>query len=120
MQEAAMGKQLSNYLFDEGTKDYGNGVTARKIKFFCPGCKDVHHVIIECSDASQQWTWNQDIMFPTFEPSILTKYGDKPGDERCHCYVEMGKIRFLPDSTHEFACQTVELPALPDWLQKRD
>ena len=33
-----------------------------------------------------------------------------PGCQRCHSFVRDGKIRFLADSYHELAGQTVDLP----------
>lgn len=53
------------------------------------------------------WEWNKDTKKPTLRPSILTHGGNK--EERCHSYVTDGKIKFLPDCTHEFAGKTVDL-----------
>ncbi|HPA21469.1 MAG TPA: DUF6527 family protein [Verrucomicrobiae bacterium] len=51
------------------------------------------------------WEWNGDTDRPTLNPSILT-WSDQA---RCHSYVRDGRVQFLPDSTHEFARQTVDL-----------
>jgi hypothetical protein len=57
------------------------------------------------------WSWNGDTEKPTLKPSILTK-GGSPRDNDvycCHTFVTDGKVQFLPDSTHEFSGQTVDL-----------
>ena len=91
--------------------------------FHCPGCDSAHGV-------SAAWEFNGSMMLPSFRPSILAlPHGtlidiDLEGDEltapsnvrqtpRCHSYVTDGQIQFLPDSTHELAGQTVELPEWP-------
>jgi hypothetical protein len=94
--------------------------------FQCPGCKTTHTVAIK------NWNWNGSATSPTFNPSILVQcghYGNPQSDhcwctynaahpdepapfkcQRCHSYVQNGKIIFLPDCTHELKGQTVELP----------
>jgi hypothetical protein len=47
---------------------------------------------------------------PTFTPSLLVSK-DYP-ESRCHSFVTEGQIRFLADSHHKLAGQTVDLP---DW-----
>lgn len=79
------------------------------------------------------WTWNGDTEKPTLKPSVLTqcghfapqskqdegcwcKYYKEHPDEipafhcyRCHTWINDGKAQFLPDSSHEFVGQTVDL-----------
>lgn len=68
---------------------------------FCPGCRFAHVF-------DSRWTFNGDLSHPTFKPSYLS-YGSD-AHPRCHSFVTDGKIRFLNDTTHELAGQTVDLP----------
>jgi hypothetical protein len=81
-----------------------------------------------------KWTWNGDTEKPTLKPSVLTEaghfasnfdnvndscwckyYKEHPNEKaifhcfRCHTWINDGKVQFLPDSTHEFSGQTLEL-----------
>lgn len=100
-----------------------------RIRFRCPGCKDVHDVRV---GGSHPWTWNGDVERPTFQPSILVRSGhyashfngscwctynaEHPDDPVsfkcaiCHSFVTDGQIQFLNDCTHELAGKTVPLP----------
>lgn len=98
------------------------------VLFHCPGCKCCHGPRVEVSGSGPIWGWNESLDSPTFTPSILVRgtvpitdeeagrimRGEKvePKPFICHSYVTDGKIQFLPDSTHEFAGKTVDLP---DW-----
>lgn len=93
------------------------------VLFWCPGCSAAHSIV------TPSWSWNGDEERPTFSPSVLV-HPHQPlidprleGDEltapanvtttpRCHSFVRDGRIQYLPDSTHELAGQTVDLP---DW-----
>lgn len=87
--------------------------------FMCPGCKYLHAVKV---DGSRGWTFNGNGDRPTISPSVLVRTGsavdptfvDEPGDPPtvCHSFVTDGRIRFLSDSAHELAGQTVDLPDL--------
>lgn len=57
------------------------------------------------------WTWNGSVESPTLKPSILSRGGEH---DVCHSFVTDGKAHFLPDSTHEFSGQTVDLLDV-DW-----
>ncbi|ETX27335.1 DUF6527 family protein, partial [Roseivivax isoporae] len=74
------------------------------VAFRCPGCATMHQVWTD------RWRWNGDGDAPTFSPSIRSR-GRAP-QARCHSFVENGRIRFLPDCTHELAGKTVPLPSL--------
>ena len=54
------------------------------------------------------WTWNGDTETPTLKPSISSRMG-RDGLVVCHSWVNDGRVQFLPDSTHEFAGQTLDL-----------
>ena len=97
----------------------GEGAT-----FWCPGCKDMHHVTKQ---------WGIDFASVTLEPSVLVttghyapqynqgddcwctynaKHPDRPSHYacyRCHSFVRNGMIQFLGDCTHELANKTVKL-----------
>lgn len=82
--------------------------------FQCPGCETLHTV-------GTGWTFNGDMLSPTFQPSILLRKGVEPQDKRphsiCHSFIRDGQIQFLGDCTHSLAGKTVPLIDLPDWLQ---
>ena len=97
-------------------------------KFWCPGCDDLHTV------SHDLWLVRDTIFGLTIQPSILVYERQKFINEdlegealfdpsnitqspRCHSFVTDGKIHFLGDSTHALANQTVDIPALPDWLK---
>lgn len=72
--------------------------------FRCPGCGCAHGI-------NGGWTFNGDVMKPTISPSILVNGlpGGPPDAPRCHSFVTDGRIKFLADSTHKLAGQTVDL-----------
>ena len=74
-----------------------------RVSFFCPGCDDVHQVRI---GSSHGWTWNENVVHPTFSPSVLVQGAGLV----CHSFVTEGRIQYLADSTHAMAGQTVDLP----------
>lgn len=91
-------------------KETDNG----NVLFECPGCGCLHCVAVkEPNEMKARWSWNGCLEKPTFQPSILVKanytHPDRL-DDICHSYVTDGSIRFLSDSTHSLAGQTVELP----------
>lgn len=86
-----------------------------KMAFMCPGCAHLHAIKVG-GDERPRWVWNNDGDAPTFYPSVLVTWPDPdaPGKNVsvCHSYITDGLIRFLPDSTHHLAGQTVALPDL--------
>lgn len=101
-------------------KDYGEG----RFTFKCPGCKTEHIFFVNSphwKKDSQGWTFNGDLVKPTFSPSLLNTWGryadpnykEVEGFENqsgiCHLFVTNGQIQFCSDSTHELAGQTVEM-----------
>lgn len=87
-------------------------------RFQCPGCNGPH--VITTEPYKGGWGFNGDEARPTFSPSILvhpSKHlvdGQVVDTPRCHSFVESGRIRFLSDSTHALAGQTVDLPAIDE------
>lgn len=63
------------------------------------------------------WKFNGDVFSPTFSPSILTTTPpNEAGDNyRSHSFIRDGKIQYLIDCSHEFACRTIDLPSLEEW-----
>ena len=85
------------------------------LRFWCPGCKDWHAVVPKTGDSTKeearsQWTWNGDLVAPTFRPSIKVTASSK---SVCHSYVTNGFIEFLADSTHALQGCKVPLPPPP-------
>jgi len=92
------------------------------VAFWCPGCERAHSIRTQGAGA---WGFDGSFAVPTFSPSILVSYpgsdagqmresGHRAPPARCHSFVEAGMIRFLPDSTHALAGQTVALQPFPD------
>lgn len=94
-------------------RDWSDG-KRQGLLFYCPGCRSGHSIRTN----PDGWGWNGCAEKPTFTPSVLVTYnGADAGVEDappavCHSFVTDGKIRFLDDSTHALAGQTV---ALPEW-----
>jgi hypothetical protein len=70
------------------------------------------------------WTWNGDVLKPTFSPSM--NVSTEPIIEngvmlvpasRCHYILTDGIISYLNDCTHRWRNLCVVLPDLPDWLR---
>ena len=94
--------------------------------FYCPGC-GFHHAFYTKAIRSRDWngheietpTWNfnGNLNFPTFGPSLITRFGLPGGKTHiCHLYLRDGKIEYQPDCTHELAGKTLNLPET--WLRR--
>jgi hypothetical protein len=104
------------------TSRYGDpddGPKWRTCWMWCPGCDHAAAIPVAGEDGTlpaegPHWTWNGDLVRPTFQPSILQhESGSIPC---CHSYVTDGQWQFLGDCTHQLAGQTVGMVPLPDWL----
>lgn len=105
---------------------------------WCPGCKEVHAIIVHRDPAfpGPCWTFDGNVDRPTFAPSIRitgkqavkNDRGEWTGewicgpdgkalDECCHYFVRAGQIEFCGDSTHALVGKTVPMPPLPAHLQ---
>lgn len=92
--------------------------------FQCPGCNMGHHVRAAPPPNPNYvyngpiWDFNNDMVRPTFHPSILTGLPDDSGvrfsKKRCHSFIKDGQIQFLDDCFHELRGRTVELPDIDD------
>jgi hypothetical protein len=92
--------------------------------FFCPGCNDVHVLNIDIKRPLIQnyWDWDENIEKPTIagEARVSSESRER-GKLRlvkkvCIFGVKEGNIFFSPESTHQYAGQSVPLPPLPDWF----
>jgi hypothetical protein len=87
------------------------------VVFQCPGCNCGHGVwTSKPNHLGAQWTWNEDMVRPTFSPSLNITWGGGPDDVPrgvCHSFVRDGQIEFLSDCTHSLAGKTVPLPSSP-------
>lgn len=72
--------------------------------FPCPACMVGHW--FKTTGDEPKWEFNGDMEEPTVSPSIRVQAGD---DEVCHFYLRRGWIQFLPDCTHKFAGETVQM-----------
>jgi len=71
------------------------------LMFFCPGCGSYHSFRVP------QWKWDGDMEKPTFSPSLLINKNIPA--QRCHLFIENGKLRFLEDCFHHLAGQTIDM-----------
>ena len=78
----------------------------------------MHYLRVSAGEQKQPvWTWDGDIILPTFAPSIKVSCVDPDGElptEICHYYLEKGRLRFLDDCTHALKGITMSLPPLPE------
>jgi hypothetical protein len=82
----------------------------RMIYFWCPACQTAHGL---STVGQPSWEWNNDLDFPTTQPSADCHHTKRDGTEvKCHYYLEGDAIRFCADSSHELAGQRVPIP---DW-----
>ena len=76
--------------------------------FHCPGCGYGHSFRVKSNAGLPVWTWNQDMLKPTFSPSLLVN-GRWP-EKTCHLFLRDGLLEFLGDCHHDLKGQTVPLP----------
>ena len=93
----------------------------RGLWVWCPGCDEVHRIVIDLPDGSNLsgrglWTWDGNEVTPTITPSILVRGGRQGPDHVCHSFIRAGVWEFLGDCTHELANQQVPMVPVPDWL----
>ena len=90
----------------------------------CPACGFEHRFRIDLEGHGHYkdnvWEFNGDYDKPTFSPSmganLLRQQEEHPV---CHSFVQNGQWKFLDDSTHHMAGQTVDMiPPDPDMTWK--
>jgi hypothetical protein len=96
---------------------------------WCAGCDDLHHINVAPHHEGKRpnWSFDGDIEKPTFNPSVLHRWGknvdpnfvEESPDESgiCHYFIRAGHIEYCGDCTHELKGRTVALPDLPDYLK---
>lgn len=88
---------------------------------WCPGCKSRHQINTDAPNHNgAKWSYNGNPERPSFVPSVHISIGpwsdgevDHPKTTTCHYFITDGSIMYCPDSAHEFAGQTLELPDFP-------
>lgn len=84
---------------------------------WCPGCKRMHDIQTHgTGENGPDWSFNSDLVHPTFGPSVRVTWGPTGKYKCCHYFLEAGQLKFCSDSTHEYAGKTVPLPTLPEHL----
>ena len=105
---------------------------ANTVMFWCPGCNTAHQISIAPHPGA--WSWNLDLIKPTFQPSVRVQKGHYASGHtgscwcdynnehpeaayykcgNCHSFITEGMIQFLDDCTHALKGQTVALPEFP-------
>jgi hypothetical protein len=105
-------------------------VAPDRVRFWCPGCQEFHWI------DPTRWQVMGPEQAPTVRPSVLVTSGhfivghtgpscwctwnaahpDEPAlstCRRCHLFIDSGQLRYLADSTHELAGQTVPMRLPP-------
>jgi hypothetical protein len=77
---------------------------------WCPGCNEAH-VFYTQGNHSAIWMFDNNVIQPTFNPSMRMLDGS------CHYFLRKGEIQFLNDCTHALAGKTVPIPLLPEHLR---
>ena len=80
------------------------------VEFKCPGCLCVHWVPVHGDGVT--WQWNGEADTITLSPSLLINKHDPAN--RCHLFVQGGKLAFLSDSHHALAGKTVDMVPIAD------
>lgn len=93
---------------------------ATQLYVWCPGCDQLHGVVVEGSLPGNDacWDWDGDTVLPTFTPSIKVTYGTgKNRPQRvCHSFIKKGQWEFLGDCYHSLKNTHHDLVDLPDWV----
>lgn len=94
------------------------------IAHWCPGCNQMHVIWIALGNGRPAWTWNGDMVRPTFQPSVRcfstyekdSKAVIPNGGTRtiCHYFITDGNIEYCADSPHALSGQRVPLPDVPE------
>lgn len=81
------------------------------LKYWCPGCKEIHMVFISPSKYPHPvWKWNGDVNSLTIEPSV--KHSDAK-KTLCHYFIRNGQFYYCSDSIHELKGKVVDMEPIP-------
>lgn len=104
----------TTYVDGEGNKLHED---REDYRFWCLGCDEIHG--IRAKGPAPVWTFNGDMIKPTFSPSHITGWHEKDGKpfskNRCHSFIKEGMIQYLSDCHHALKGQTVRLPPKSKW-----
>jgi len=84
---------------------------------WCPMCRELHVIAVAQPNPSKaRWTFDGNLMRPTFSPSINECTGPFPDGriEVCHYFLRAGVIEYCGDCTHEGRGQHIPLPPIPE------
>jgi hypothetical protein len=89
---------------------------------YCPACRHAHGFWIDKPNPATKarWTWDGNILLPTFSPSMNIIARDPAGEiptETCHYFLLAGVLDYLSDCTHGLRGINMQLPPLPDFLR---
>ncbi len=84
----------------------------------CPACGHKHVFAVGMPfDNDAQWTFNNNLKWPSFSPSMKISWPELDEDKRrinkvCHFFVTDGMIKYQGDSTHRFRGKILALPLI--------
>jgi len=88
---------------------------------WCPGCEEMHAIAVEHPFPNgAKWTFDGNMLQPTFGPSIKIDYQMAGKPIVCHYFIHNGMIKFCEDSTHALSGQNVPLPDVPKYIAADD
>lgn len=96
---------MSIYLTDK-LRLVTNGV----FRHWCPGCLKVHDIEI-FNENNSRWTFNGNIDYPTFRPSVKIIIDNQMV---CHYNLVEGIVHYFGDSNHSLAWKSIHLPVIPE------
>lgn len=113
-----MGRLLSPVLAKLDHADYYDHPV---LAHWCPACGELHGFSCEQPQRNgAKWTWDGNVNWPTFLPSMNIKIGIPARPEwRCHYFLRAGILEFLGDCTHELAGQKRGLIPIPEGRRLR-
>lgn len=104
---ALRGSYVSAVLRELTPRDHPEG---RVLALWCTGCGHAHHFQVEDPRGRRpRFTWNGDVLRPTFVGISLELLGNFV----CQARVVDGQWVFADDCTHAFAGLTIDLPVFP-------
>lgn len=88
---------------------------------WCPGCERMHIIY---TDKPHGWDFNNNLDYPTFNPSVRVSYNGPDADTYrkdgrrapsavCHYFLHEGLLKYCSDSTHRLKGQTIPLAEPP-------
>lgn len=87
--------------------------TKSGLAHWCPGCNGMHIL-------PPTWTFNGDLLRPTFTPSFAHGANSVTEGPRCHYILTDGVLNFCLDCSHNLKGQSVPLPDLSSAMRDGD